>query len=118
MKATKYFNSTIDLGCGMVFNKSIRLVREQYIYGGMAVCAYLRNGEPWSDITVNIPGHSISDDTAFIDTNNNPWAEEFLVENGIAKPTGLTARSGYCIYPLYKFDMSKFKNLKTPKRYD
>lgn len=101
-----------------VIEKSIRLVQEQYVYGGMAVCAYLRNGEPWSDLTVNIPGTMTPDGMAFIDTNNNPWAEAFLVENGLAKPTGVTGRSGYCSYPLYSFDMSKFKNLKTPKLYD
>lgn len=117
MKATKYFKATMNFGFGII-TKSIRLVQEEYVYGGMAVCAYLRNGEPWSDITVNIPGTIAPVGTAFIDTNNNPWAEDFLMENGIAKPTGATGHSGYCTYPLYEFDMKCFKNLKPQKRYD
>lgn len=44
---------------------------------------------------------------SFLDTNNSPWAEDFVKELGIAKPTRLDRRSGYCIYPLYKFNENK-----------
>ena len=34
---------------------------------------------------------------------------EILDENKIAKPTGNYAASGYCVYPEYEFDLTKFE---------
>ena len=69
---------------------------------------------PWEDfavITVNLvnspygDGQYQDESHAYIDTNNCPWAEEFLQENGIAKPDprDIYGMSGYCTYPLYEF---------------
>ena len=43
-------------------------------------------------------------DMAAIDTNNCPWAEKFLTDNKLAVDTGRKVRSGFCTYPIYKFD--------------
>lgn len=70
---------------------------------------------PWEDfavITVNLVSAPYGDvkyqdeSHAFIDTNNCPWAEEFLQENGIAKPDprNIYGMSGFCTYPLYEFN--------------
>ena len=69
---------------------------------------------PWEDfavITVNLVSSPYGDvkyqdeSHAYIDTNNCPWAEDFLQENGIAKPDprDIYGMSGYCTYPLYEF---------------
>ena len=69
---------------------------------------------PWEDfavITVNLvnspygDGQYQDESHAYIDTNNCPWAEDFLQENGIAKPDprDIYGMSGYCTYPLYEF---------------
>lgn len=67
---------------------------------------------PWSPyavITVNLQGNPFGMDSrqnekfAYVDTNNCPWVEEFLEDNGIAKHTGIFAPSGFCTYPLYEF---------------
>lgn len=69
--------------------------------------------EPWSvhaTITVNLDGNPFGMDSrqdgrfAYVDTNNCPWAEQFLEENKIARRTGIFAPSGYCVYPLYEFN--------------
>ena len=79
----------------------------------LAVQTYtVPDGEPFARITVNIDC-PISNDkavTAFIDTNNLDYLkiEKFLQDNQIAKPTGCYGRSGYCIYPEYIFDLTKF----------
>lgn len=39
--------------------------------------------------------------TFAVDTNNYPNIENFLKDNGIAKPTGGYLYSGYCKYPIY-----------------
>ncbi len=41
--------------------------------------------------------------TAYIDTNNMPFANQ-LLEMGIARNTGWKKRSGFCEYPLWEFD--------------
>lgn len=63
-------------------------------------------------LTVNLDGYTgmgVQDDKrAFVDTNNCDWAERFLKKNKLAKGTGIKAQSGFCTYPLYEWDTSKF----------
>lgn len=40
---------------------------------------------------------------AFVDTNNLPEIEDWLVRNNLAKPTCRWADSGFCRYPEYNF---------------
>ena len=62
--------------------------------------------ELFSVLTVNLDNAELqSDTTAYLDTNNNPWAEKFVKENGIADPTFLMEKSGFWNYPLYCFDL-------------
>ena len=61
-------------------------------------------------MTVNLLS-SVPPYCAFVDTNNMPELEDFLVENGIAEFTGLEQKSGYCSYPLYQFDVEKMREL-------
>ena len=73
--------------------------------------------ETYATITVNLPnvpedllrmwfGSQMPDKNtlAFIDTNNCPWVEDFLKENHIAENTRISMPSGFCMYPLYKFN--------------
>ncbi len=41
----------------------------------------------------------------FVDTNNLEGIDSWLAENGIAEHTGISARSGFCTYPLMKFNL-------------
>lgn len=66
--------------------------------------------EPYGNITVNLDG-TVPNYCAYVDTNNMPNIEAFLVENGIAEFTGLTKKSGYCEYPLYLFDSDRLCEL-------
>lgn len=68
----------------------------------------LDTAEEFAKITVNLPQASTSgENCSFVDTNNCSWAEKLLTDSELAKPTKCVARSGYCIYPEYKFDVSK-----------
>ena len=69
------------------------------------------NNYPVAIITVNIdkPLSVNKPNVNFVDTNNLPNIEEFLVENKIAKPTGNFVISGFCVYPEYEFDLTKFE---------
>ena len=58
---------------------------------------------PFAVITKNFCEAVLPKDLAYVDTNNCPWAEQFITENGIGVSMQETLQSGYCTYPLYKF---------------
>ena len=58
--------------------------------------------EQYAFLTVSFGEHISIKNSAYIDTNNCPFAEQ-LLEQGIAEPTGFYKTSGYCRYPLWVF---------------
>jgi len=113
MKSTKLIQAKIHFGGTgheIVVENKLRFVALNYQKTGtLAVVAFEENGEPYADITVCL-GEALMPGFAYVDTNDCPWAEKLLVQTGLAKPArnGATKQSGYCTYPLYEFDMSKF----------
>ncbi len=62
--------------------------------------------ELYAVLTVNLPeSGSLAWGTQFIDTNNHPWAYGWLIDNGLAEPTDILGRSGFCVYPAMKFHL-------------
>lgn len=85
--------------------------KTKYLNGRLAL-RLLTNGdyglEPYGTITVNLPECTpLDSDCAFVDTNNFPDIDVWLLLHGIAEPTGRAAQSGYCCYPEFKFNRSK-----------
>lgn len=73
--------------------------------------------EPFATLTVNLDTEEdISIDEAFVDVNNIPDACRFIECYELGVPTGRIARSGYCEYPLYKFDLDKIAKLEQEGR--
>lgn len=66
--------------------------------------------EPYATLTVNFGEFIGAKDCAYIDTNNCYFAEQ-LLKQGIASDTGLTKQSGFCTYPLWKFDEDFLKGV-------
>ena len=66
--------------------------------------------EPYGSVTVNLSG-TVPAYCAYIDVNNMPEAEGFLVENGIAEFTGMMQDSGLCTYPLDRFKPERMNGL-------
>lgn len=97
----------------MEFRKTnVEIRRDTYLSNGTLAVFLVREGteEALFYLTTNIDESSWfctgSDDNnkAFVDNNNYPEAESFLVGNGFAKAVGYTA---FCNYPLYEFDLDK-----------
>lgn len=113
MKKTKFFEVSINYGFYGIDEPEVcnlQLVADSYqSNGSLAVFALEENGEEFDTITVNLPFGDADESHAYIDTNNCPWAEAMLKQHNIAKPTGEHGHSGYCTYPLYEFDLSKFQ---------
>ena len=89
-------------------NYEVIIERKFYGNGNLAILLTdARDGDAIAKITTNL--FDLPDDLAFLDTNNCPWAEDFVEKYGIAENTGKTAKSGFCTYPLYRFNLSKME---------
>ena len=74
--------------------------------------------ETFTYLTTNInfeQSKENGEDLAFVDTNNNSWAEEFIKKNKLGVKTGYYGMSGRCVYPEYRFDLTK---LNSEESYD
>lgn len=71
---------------------------------GIALSLYsCEDNTPYSDLTVSFGNFISVKNAAYIDTNNNQFAEELLNSYNIAEKTQYSISSGYCSYPLYIF---------------
>ena len=62
--------------------------------------------EPFGVVTVNLfESGLLPYNVQFVDENNLPGIGAWLRSNGIAEPTGLHSRSGYCMYEAYRFNV-------------
>ena len=73
----------------------------------LAICL-LEEGFPFATITVNLD-EKLAPDFAFVDVNNCPWAEDFIKDNKLGHCAGVWKGSGYCKYPLYKFNLKEIE---------
>ncbi len=76
----------------------------------LAITLWSPEEGPFATLTVNLPYTSyLPSDMAFVNTNNCPWAEEFIEEHDLGEPTGEYGISGFCRYPLYRFYLDKIE---------
>ncbi len=79
--------------------------------GSVALDAWNEEEGPIARLTVCLDSKDLGENESFIDTNNCPWAIEFLEKNGLGKLTGRQKRSGFCIYPAMKLDVKKISEV-------
>jgi hypothetical protein len=86
---------------------------DKYYHGkGLYVGMFDPDEGPIADVTVNLNGQMFSHlepNEQYVDINNSPDIGDWLERNKIAEFTGLYGFSGYCAYPLYRFDMDMLK---------
>ena len=73
--------------------------------------------EPYATLTVNFGEFFSIKNCAYIDTNNNSFTAQ-LLDKGFCTDTKLTKHSGYCIYPLWKFDEDFLRSIDVHELYD
>lgn len=84
--------------------------------GNLAIQLYCKDKEydmiePFATLTVNLCKLN-SENEAYIDTNNNPWAVDFIEKYNLGKNIGMTYQSGYCTYPLYEMNIEELAKYK------
>ena len=60
-------------------------------------------------ITKRLNNRNLGAGMAYVDDNNCLWAAEFIKANKLGDFTHVYFKSGYCSYPLYKFDLKRIK---------
>lgn len=69
-----------------------------------------QSNEQYAVLTVSFGEFISLKNSAYIDTNNCPFAPQLLKE-GIAQETGFTKKSGFCSYPLWIFTEEFLKEI-------
>lgn len=104
---------TFDVKTPYATYKNCRFIKSTYTLGGaLALQIWNDDDGPIATITVNldvIDGIGAYGDLSYVDTNNCPWAERLITELGIGEHTDTWGASGFCVYPLYKFNLEKIK---------
>ena len=114
MKRTKTFKHTIKYSwTSETYTHNLYLVADNYQADGSLAIIVMEEKEDGEDeqfdvITTCLPWGCADKSHAYIDTNNCSWAEKMLKQHRIAKDTDIWERSGYCTYPLYEFNLTKF----------
>ena len=74
----------------------------------------IETGEDFGLLTVNLVDEFLpSEDCSYVDTNNlGQEICSFIEDNQLGVSVGYYGMSGYCVYPLYQFDVSKFNTEK------
>ncbi len=96
--------NTWDKNHSITFKFS-RYAENGNLYVGM-ICHDDGYPEPYSDLSVNL-GLELPSNMAFIDTPNNPGIIGWLEANRLGRRTHITEQSGYCVYEVFKFDMTE-----------
>ena len=88
---------------------------------GLAIQLYSHDEEgfrePYATLTVNFGEFLSIKNCAFIDTNNNSFTAQ-LLDKGFCTDTTLTKHSGFCVYPLWKFDESFLRSIDANGLYE
>ena len=97
--------------CGETYETCIEF--STYLCGGgisLEILDITDHGlEPYAPLTVNIPESRANFGCAFVDTNNFSAAEKLIKDYKLGTPTGHFARSGFCTYPEYRFNLNEIK---------
>ena len=84
--------------------KDLYVAKDTYMMGNrLALSLISASDGPFGTLSVNLVEETLTNDRCFfVDTNNCPFAESFLIENKIAIPTGNFGFSGFCVYPEFE----------------
>lgn len=75
----------------------------------LAVGIWNRENGCIATLTVCLSDPFLRKDESYVDTNNCPWALDFIREYKLGKESGYMKWSGYCNYPAVRFDAEQLK---------
>lgn len=79
--------------------------------GTLAIMVYTDDGEPFGDLTVNLPASDILADDTHAFVQRDSWVKDFIKQTKIGNPAGKSAKSGFSTFELYEFDINKLDDM-------
>lgn len=80
-----------------------------YEFGHTLYIGIYTYDEPIATLTVNLPTGKSNEESNFVDVNNFPECFDIIYGLELGEMTGDFEQSGYCLYPLVKFNIEKIK---------
>lgn len=77
---------------------------------GTLYIGLMSNNDFYTDLTVNL-GEFLPYGCSYVNANDFPDATKFINDNKLGRFTGKVGYSGFCKFPLYRFDMERIKEL-------
>lgn len=75
----------------------------------LAIEVWNKQDGPIARLTVCLTDPFLRENESYVDTNNCPWAMDFIKEYQLGKESGHVRRNGYCTYPAVAFDLEQLK---------
>ena len=75
----------------------------------LCILLYNRDYAAIAKLTTCLHDKSLKDNEAYIDTNNCPWAIDFINNYALGVLTGKKKVSGYYTYPVVRFNMDEIE---------
>ena len=93
------------------------IVNRYSIGDGLAIQIWNDEDGAILNLTVNLPDNGIPPeyDEQYVNTNNFPGAMKLIKKYKLGVPTGIYGISGFCRYPLVKFDLHRLAELQEKK---
>ena len=83
----------------------------KYHNGNLAIqlwCEEDNFKEPFAMLSVNLD-KNLPEDCAYIDVNNLRCGFDFCIIHNLGEFTGIFSNSGFCTYPLFKFNLDEVR---------
>lgn len=80
----------------------VEMIKTKYTDGNLCILLVCNDGEPFGKLTTNL-GEKLPENIAYVDVNNIPDSERFIIDNKLGERTNKVKPSGFCVYPQYKF---------------
>lgn len=103
MKNLKFGETNVSLNVGRYYNGNL--------YIGLITDDY----EPYCNVTANLSDSPLGEFYGYVDTNNYPALEKFIIDNRIGEFTGQTKQAGYYEYPLFRFNIQTLDQYRLPE---
>ena len=88
--------------------EDLLLRKGNYTNGRIGLMLVTSEGYPYSNVTVNLVDELVTNENCvFLDTNNAPYIERFILKYKLGTPTGKMGISGFCTYPEYELDLNE-----------
>lgn len=88
----------------------VEVLKTYYIKDDSLCIILLEENKLFANLTINLSVCIMSNNVAFVNVKECPWAEKFIEENELGKKVGTALEDNDCIYPLYEFYVDKIKS--------